>query len=226
MHFLAFVTTLAALVSTASAAPTATNSSAEVTAAQLVAIAPKSASCINVTSFADECRTADQASPFINAAFAQFHTQSLGQKAALLSLIAFETGEFRFNINHFPGRPGQGTRNQMMFPFVWKYALDVPEVASQAQSFAPTLSVSSTVDELNNAPNATKDAVLDLVLPDKFTWASASWFLTTQCNATIATALDSGTEAGWETYITKCIFTTVTAERKAYYTAALAALSS
>jgi len=228
MHFLASTSAILSLALTTlvSAAPTAVNCSPDVTPAQLVAIAPKSVSCANVTSFADECRTAEQAAPFLNAAFAQFNTESVGQKAALISLIAFETGDFRFNVNHFPGRPGQGTRNLMMFPFVWKCALDIPEVAPQAQSLAPGLTISSTADELNNASNSTKNAVLDLVTPDKFSWASASWFLTTQCNASVAAALDTATEAGWETYITTCIGTTVTDDRKAYYTAALTALSS
>jgi len=225
MHFPTAILSLA-LSSFAVAAPTATISSSDVTPAQLVAIAPQSVSCANVTSFASECRTAQQAAPFLNAAFAQYQTESVGQKAALLSLIAFETGDFRFNINHFPGRAGQGTRNLMMFPFVWKYALDTPEVAPQAQALAPGFTASSTVDDLNNASNSTKIGVLNLVLDDKFSWASASWFLATQCNPSVSAALDTATEAGWESYITQCIGTTVTDDRKAVYTAALAALSS
>lgn len=227
MHFLASTAVFLSLFlgSFVSAAPTPSSSGC-VTPAQLIAIAPQSVSCANVTSFADECRTAEQAAPFLNAAFQQFNTHTVGEMAALISLIAFETGDFRFNVNHFPGRPGQGTRNLMMFPFVWKYALDIPQVAPQAQAIAPELSISSTNDELNNASNSTKTAVLSLVLDDKFSWASASWFLTTQCNSTIAAALNTATEAGWETYITQCIGTTVTDDRKAVYTAAITALSS
>ena len=49
--------------------------------------------------FPEECRTAEQALPHINQAFNDFGIQTAGEKAAILSLMSFETGDFEFNIN-------------------------------------------------------------------------------------------------------------------------------
>jgi hypothetical protein len=205
------------------------STSSPVTAAQLIQFAPQSVSCNATAEFADECRNATQAAPFINQGFAQFGIDSAGEKAALLSLMAFETNDFQFDRNHFPapGRPGQGTRNLMMYPFVLDYALDTPSVAAQAQVVSqgkngtdPTVS------------DDTKNAVLALVLVDDLSFASAMWFYKrsgpqkTGCaaNATIVQGLQSQTRAGWELFITSCIFTTVTDDRASVWENAIAAL--
>lgn len=78
------------------------------TEAQVLAIAPNSADCTKA-SFPDECTDATVATEQLNNAFKAYKVWSLGPKAALASLIAFESGDFVYNINHFPGRPGQGS---------------------------------------------------------------------------------------------------------------------
>jgi hypothetical protein len=75
---------------------------------QVLAIAPNSADCTKA-SFPDECTNATVATEQLNKAFKAYKVWSLGPKAALASLIAFESGDFVYNINHFPGRPGQGS---------------------------------------------------------------------------------------------------------------------
>lgn len=70
-----------------------------ITAAQIIQIAPNSTACNSTAPFASECRTADQAAPFVNAGFQQFGINTVGEKAALLSLMIFETGGFRFDRN-------------------------------------------------------------------------------------------------------------------------------
>jgi LysM repeat protein len=192
----------------------------DVTPAAIVAVAPNAASCAGSTEAS--CRTADQAAPFINQAFAKFGIDSKGEKAALLSLMAFETGGFVFDINKFPGRPGQGTRNLMMFPFILKYAFETPEVAPKVAQVAP--GVTANTDPNSVAPD-TQNAIRALVLGDDLSFASASWFLKTKCDARFSSDLKSGTQASYESYLTGCIGTTVTPERIAGFQKAIAALN-
>jgi hypothetical protein len=167
--------------------------------------------------------------PFINKAFQEYGITSKGEKAALLSLMAFETGDFKFNTNHFPapGRPGQGTRNLMLFPFILEYALDTPSVADQAKNLTGGKAASDP-----SISDDTKNAVRALVLGDDLSFASAMWFYKAEgadgkgCtrDASIVSGLQSQSRPGWEAYITKCIGTTVTDDRAAVWQRAIDAL--
>lgn len=89
-----------------------------------------------------------------------------------------------------------------------QYAASIPALASQYRSVSGNVS-----------------AVLDLLLSDEtYDFGSAAWFLTSQCTPAVRAALQSGSEAGWEGYITSCVGTTVTDDRKAYWTRAVQAL--
>jgi hypothetical protein len=69
------------------------------------------------------------------------------------------------------------------------------------------------------------EAVLELLLKDEsYDFGSAAWFLTTQCEPNVRAALKSGTEEGWQTYITSCVGTTVTEDRKVIWERAVKAL--
>src|SRR5450432_2231504 len=92
----------------------------------LLEIAPTSSTC-DLAPFPSECATAAQAAPFIFGAMANYSITPL-EMSALLSLIAFETNEFKYNINHYPGRAGQGTRNMQIAEFNLQYALSIPEL--------------------------------------------------------------------------------------------------
>lgn len=78
-------------------------------AAMLLQIAPTSDSCSNAPA-AGECATSNQAAPFLIDAMAKYNITHPPEIAAVLSLIAFETADFKYNTNHYPGTPGQGTR--------------------------------------------------------------------------------------------------------------------
>jgi hypothetical protein len=67
--------------------------------AQLLQIAPNSNTCDPAGPAADECRTAAQAAPLICAAHKQFGINTKGEMAALVSLQAFESGQFKFDRN-------------------------------------------------------------------------------------------------------------------------------
>lgn len=74
------------------------------------AIMPKSTSCEGAD-FPNECRTAEQAAPFVAEALIPF---SNAEKAALLALMGYESVDFRYKHNVSPGVEGQGTANMMM----------------------------------------------------------------------------------------------------------------
>lgn len=81
----------------------------EITADQLLQITPKAKTCNNPPA-PGECATAEQAAPVINTSFDTYHVTSPAEKAAVISLMAFESEDFKYNRNHFPGRPGQGSK--------------------------------------------------------------------------------------------------------------------
>lgn len=58
-------------------------------------------------------------------------------------------------------------------------------------------------------------AVLKLVNTDRWSFASAAWFIDTQCNDTVKQGLDAGTQEGFSNYITECVGTTLTEDRTA-----------
>ncbi|KAJ3996794.1 hypothetical protein F5050DRAFT_1570794 [Lentinula boryana] len=196
-----------------SSSPSLSNSS-EITLSQLDAIINGTTCPLKGSESLDECRTAAQALPFVNKGFSDYNITSVGEKAALLSLMSFESGGFQFNINHFPGNPGQGTRNLMEFPAKHK----------GLTSYASLSSLPNTLS------NQTKNAIRAVVLGDGLSFASAMWFYT-QSGATqigqpgqgcsqitgLVQGLQAQTEAGWENYITNCVGTTVTDERREDY---------
>lgn len=174
---------------------------------------PGTASC-DGAQFADECATALQAAPYIIQAFADYAISDPNEWAAVLSLMLFESGGLKFNRNHFPepGRPGQGTRNMQMIAANTKY---VEYLASKGK-----------LDKADvEAAGSDPDKVLDLVLPDEFSFASAAWYYSTQCTDEIKKGVQSGTQQGYEAYLTSCVETTAAPERITGWQAAKAVCS-
>ncbi|KAL0938871.1 uncharacterized protein CTRU02_205481 [Colletotrichum truncatum] len=186
----------------------------------ILKVAPKSASCAGVTDFAEECATADEAVKFLPDALDKYNITSPGEIAGVLSLMALETGEFRFERNHFPkpGRPGQGTRNLQMPKYNLIYARSFPELKEKADDIA------GCTTDANTLPDDKKNAILDLVLPDQYSWGSAAWFLATQCDAKTREGLKEGTIRGYTLYM-DCIGTALDDDREKYWVAAKQALN-
>ncbi|KAJ5628434.1 hypothetical protein N7490_010662 [Penicillium lividum] len=179
------------------------------TEAQIIAIAPTSETCDNPPA-EGECATAQQAAKFSSQAFDDYQVTSKAEQAAVISLMAFETGDFKYNKNHFPGTPGQGTRNMQSPAFNKKYANSIPALK----------------DQISKVADSPAD-LLDLLRGDEtYDFGSGAWFLTTQCSGDVRTALQSGDESGWQRYITECVGTSVTDERKEYWQRAVEALGS
>jgi hypothetical protein len=132
----------------------------------------------------------------------------MGEIAAILSSLLFESVELKYNKNHFPGRPDQGIRNMQMAMFNYLYAKSIPKLVSQVDTVAPT-GVKGLSDESLNA-------LLALVLPDEYSFASAAWFLTTQCSEKVQGDIKSGSNDSYHGYLA-CIGAEWTIERQAYW---------
>jgi hypothetical protein len=176
----------------------------------LLQIAPSSSSCASAP-IASECSTAEHAAPYLIGAMSTYNVSYPSELAALLSLIAFETSNFQYAINHFPapGRPGQGTRNMQMANYNLMYARSIPALGAQLDS----ITTGNTVDGLSDDD---LNAIRALVLPDEYAWGSAAWFLESQCGADVRNQLQQEGAAGWEAYL-GCIGTDATDDRKAVW---------
>jgi hypothetical protein len=165
------------------------------------AIMPSSGSCSGAE-FPDECATAEHAAPFVAHGWTTYNINSRGAQAATLALMAYESGEFKFNQAHFPPTPGKGTRNMQSPTFNVKYA-------------AAVFGSSSSSDPIT---------ALNSMLPDQYSFASASWFLAMQC-PTVLRQFASDPDGAWTEYLgSSCIDTTDNSQRDAYWVSAKAAL--
>lgn len=187
---------------------TASSSGVPISASQLVSLAPLTSTCPS-SAPAAECRTAAVAAPALTAAFANHGVTSPAEAAALLSLQIFESASFQYARNHFPGRPGQGTRNMQMPAFNLLYAKSIPALAPKVSALTGGQAAASLSPDV-------LDKVLGLILEnDAWDFGSAAWFTTTQCGVEVRKGLQAGTEQGWVQWLTSCVGTTVTEERKA-----------
>lgn len=100
-----------------------------ITPAQIEKIAPKSTSCDNAKQ-KDECATSDVAARAIAASFERYQVTSPAEQAAVIGLMAFESDEFQYSRNHYPGVEGQGSMFFRLFVvflfffiFLWFYVL-------------------------------------------------------------------------------------------------------
>ena len=166
-------------------------------------IAPAATSCPSSNS---DCRTAAQAAPWIAQGMYQYGIFSVNQMAAVVSLMAYESDNFEYKHNIDPGRPGQGTANMQMAPYNLKYAKQIDAVKGKVANYTSTDSLSD--DELN--------AILALVTPDKYNFASGPWFLKTQCTQSVRDQLDANADSGFQAYM-QCVGTAVTSDRLAYF---------
>lgn len=168
----------------------------------LIAIAPSSGTC-DGASFPDECATAATALPHILESFHKYEINHAPVQAALISLMAYESGDFKYAKNHWPGIVGQGTRNMQSPSYNLKYA--------------EALGLGAEV-------TADPDTMMRTLSQDKYSFGSAAWFVSTQCPMSIRKAMWSGSEGAWETYLQSCVGTSASDERLAYWQRAMSVL--
>lgn len=178
--------------------------------AQLLHIMPSASSCSSGAPSAgpNECATATQAIGPLIASFQRYNISSAGEQAAIIAWIALESAELKYNVNHFPGNPGQGTRVMLMPPFIAKYVASMPQMAGEAA-------------QAGNDPVK----MLGLVLDDGHSFGAGAWFVSSQCTPEVRRRLAEGTEEGWSMWISGCVGTTVTDQRKQYWVKAKEALN-
>jgi hypothetical protein len=99
--------------------------------------------------------------------------------------------------------------------FNFEYAKSIPALASSLNAITTASSSEGLTDDQ-------LDSILALVLPDEYSYASAAWFLTTQC-ASARPALQAGGLPGYQAYLS-CVGTTATSDRLAVWQSALTAL--
>lgn len=177
------------------------------TSGSLLAVVPAANTCDGAPAPA-ECRTADEAAPFINQSFRTYGITTPGEAAAVIGIMAFESGDFKYNVNHFSGVPGQGTRNMQSPEFNLKYAQ----------------SLSGLQDELASAGSDPKGILALLTANGEYDFGSGAWFLTSQCSDSVRAGLKTGSLSGWQSYISDCIHTTPTPDRQAYWERAAKAM--
>ena len=148
----------------------------DVSVKQLLEIAPTANTCDGAVK-PDECRTAEQAAKYLVPGLAEYGIVDKYEIAAVLSLIAFESVDFKFNTNQSPGRPGQGTRSMMMIDSILEYAKSIKELKPKVLEIAPE---GTSAESLNDEQ---KNKVRALVLPDEYSFASAAWFYKTKCDS-------------------------------------------
>ncbi|KAK0774899.1 hypothetical protein LTR91_022786 [Friedmanniomyces endolithicus] len=199
---------LTALLATASAIPHKRTTT--ITAADILTIDPATASCANAP-IASECRTAAQAAPYIAVSFANFGITSFGEQAALLALMLYESGDFKYAQNHFPGVPGQGTRNMQSPAYNLKYAEYLATVCTNC---------GITSAQVQQASAEGPAALLALVNTEEWSFGSAAWYLVTQCGASVREGLAAGTQEGWEGYL-QCVGTSGDEKRDQLWSAAM-----
>ena len=183
-----------------------------ITASSIIALDPKTSSCTN-SPIAGQCRTATEAAPYIAISFVNFGITTFGEQAALLALMLYESGDFKYSTNVYPGVPGQGTRNMQIPEYNAKYAEYLANVCTNC---------GITTAQAQQAEAEGPMAVLHLVNTDEWSFGSAAWFLITQCDASIRQGLAAGTQAGWDAYTEQCLHATITDERTQLWSAALA----
>ncbi|OAA57798.1 hypothetical protein ISF_07039 [Cordyceps fumosorosea ARSEF 2679] len=169
-------------------------------------IAPKSATCAAGDS---ECRTAEQAAPHLFDAMNAYGLCDYKQMAAVLALVAFESVQFRYKHNVYPGRAGQGTVNMQMPNYNLLYAQSLPGVRDKVAG----------IKSVDGASKDTLNEMLALLTVDGHNFASGAWFLATQCPQSVRDALAVNIDTGFTAYM-GCVGVTIDEDRTKYLTRA------
>jgi len=125
--------------------------------------------------------------------------------------MLYESGDFKYAQNHFPGVPGQGTRNMQSPAYNLKYAEYLATVYTNCGINSAQVQQASAEGPV---------ALLALVNTEEWTFGSAAWYLVTQCGASVREGLAAGTQEGWEGYL-QCVGTSGDEKRDQLWSAAM-----
>ncbi|KAJ2159990.1 hypothetical protein GGF46_002598 [Coemansia sp. RSA 552] len=157
-----------------------------------------------------ECASNAEAQPAINRGLRKYKVTARGEIVATIAWMLFETDKWKYNVNHFPGNPGQGTRTMMSWDYVSKYAEEL-----YPDEFATAMGSGDT----SGADDETKNKVRELVLSNKDSFAAGFWYLTTQAPQyhDSPSMLRDGNVDDFKDYMENGVSTTWTADREAIW---------
>ncbi|KAI9662145.1 MAG: atp4 subunit B of the stator stalk of mitochondrial F1F0 ATP synthase [Alyxoria varia] len=164
------------------------------TASALQHIAPSSGSC-SLSQYPQECRTATQALPFIQSSFTKYNIMHPAEQAAVVATTAYESRDFKNNVDHYPGAPGKGARNMQEGRYNLEYARHLELYEGEDEEEAARL-----VEGRDDA-----------------SFGAAAWFLSTVCVEDVRKGLRKRGEEGWVTYVERCLGADVSDERREYW---------
>ena len=146
-----------------------------------------------------DCRSPAQAARHLEDSFRDYGLTCPAEQAAVLAVIALESGEFHYKRNMFPppGRPGQGTVNMQSPLYNLRYAKSIPALAAQVANV--------TEEMVGGLPAVELNRILALVQVDEYNFGSGSWFMATQCAKDVRNVLRRTPEQGWLDYNSKCV---------------------
>ncbi|KAI0779255.1 hypothetical protein C8Q74DRAFT_1216820 [Fomes fomentarius] len=160
----------------------------QVTLHIILGAAPRPASCDGTSraSSSLSCRTTNQAAPFIAAWFHKFSLEAI--------LMAFETSNFKFDVNIFPSGLAKAPEDMMTFPFILKYRTK-GRIAEIDLTLSPNVNLSA--EQASTVSPDTMKKVRTLILSDELSFTSAAWLLRTRCEPEIADGLKHASAAAW-----------------------------
>ena len=199
----------------------------DITADQVSKFAPGTSACTTSTL---ECTSCQDTANGLNDAFKTYGFTTLGQKAGIIAYMAFESVDFAYNTNQFPGRPGQGTKCMLMPPHLYNFAISFPELKPQVESLSPSAAKDGVTYGNYDAlfsEDTTRNQIRALVLPNEYTFKCATWFMTSYTAVTCdKTVLDEGL-SGFKKTMKSCfgVDVDVTPERTAKYCSTMKVLA-
>ncbi|KAJ2849726.1 hypothetical protein IWW36_002418 [Coemansia brasiliensis] len=151
--------------------PSSGTSVYQLTEAKLDAAVPKAKGQGLCTGASDtSCANNKRAIVALNNAAKTYGITERSEMVAIISLMAYESGSWQYNINVSPGRAGQGTKAMLMYNFIYEYAKELyPSKVQDAWE--------NTEDE------STMNQVRELVLNDNDSFGSGFWYLVNKASS-------------------------------------------
>jgi hypothetical protein len=156
----------------------------------IAAVAPGTASCPG-TDLNQECRNTEQVARALVRSFIDYGIYHPNQMAAITSLMAFESLDFKFKRNQNPEHYGQGTANQQSAQYNLLYAKSIPELEPLVREFA-------SADAMT--PDQKTSMLTAIIADDQWNFGTGAWFITSQC-PDVLDQLASNADAGFDAYM-------------------------
>ncbi|KAJ1727236.1 hypothetical protein LPJ61_004685 [Coemansia biformis] len=168
---------------------------------------------------AGECANNAIATDAINKALATYKITRRSEAVAIIALQILESDYWKYNTNQYPGRPGQGTRAMLMYPFVYEYAKSLFPAKVQ-DSWAK-------LTPIDDASKTQMNSVRALVIADEATsFGAGFWYLTTKTTGYYnnANALRDGNLDDFKAYCVSAVGAEWSPARSSIWTAVDAAI--